>query len=65
MARERLFIRVCVSFPLTETGRQLHVNGITVTRPARNVESAEAGAEILVASGPGLIDFTCRARGRA
>jgi hypothetical protein len=64
MACERLLIGVRVSFPLTETGRQFHVNGITVTRPARNVESAEAGAEILVAPGPGWIDFTCRARGR-
>jgi len=64
MAREWLSIGVCVSFPLTETGRQSHVNGITVTRPARNVESAEAGAGILVAPGRGRIDFTGRARGR-
>jgi hypothetical protein len=55
---------VRVSFPLNETGRQFHVNGITVTRQTGNVESAGSGAASPVAFSVGRTKFRRTIRGR-
>ena len=48
-------MRYSVSFPANETGRQFHVNGITVIKQARAVESAGTGASLPIAPEAGGI----------
>ena len=64
MTGERLLLGYASPFPLTETGRQFHVNGITVIRQTGNVESAGPGATSPVAFSAGRTKFTCKIRGR-
>jgi starch synthase (maltosyl-transferring) len=48
MTGKRLSIKVrSVSFPIRDTGRRFHVNGITVNKTTQTVESAAAGGVIL------------------
>jgi hypothetical protein len=52
MTDKRLSIKVRnVSFPIRDTGRQFHVNGITVNKTTQTVESAAAGG-VMLDSGP-------------
>jgi hypothetical protein len=56
MASERLSSGVQRLLSLfNETGRPFHVDGITVIRQARTVESARDGANLLIMLNPGGI----------
>jgi hypothetical protein len=56
MASERLTIEVQrLLSRLNETGRQFHVNGITVIKQARTVEGAGTSASCLIAPEAGGI----------
>jgi len=57
MPGERLSIYVrSVSFPAIETGRHIHVNGITVNKTTQTVESAAAGGAFHIEDVYPLID---------
>jgi hypothetical protein len=64
MTSERLYWGTRLLSPLNETGRQFHVNGITVTRQTGNVESAGSGAVFPVAFSVGRTKFRYTIRGR-